>query len=170
MDAARKLLGERGYDVPRSAIAKEAGVSQAVLYRHFPNQVDLALEVFADNYLQIDRIVAESGENAIFVLWDWLLERAIVDIGFIETIRAARMEEGDYEGVEKLREALNQALEQAHQAGKDLGPLTADDLIKAWRMAYGLVITSRPQEITLADLQRDLSLQAVRALFVGARL
>lgn len=159
------LLAERGYNVPRYAIAKKAGVSQAVLYRHFPNKVDLALEVFADNYAQIDHIVSHYGEDAIFVLWDWLLERAVVDIGFIETIRAAHMEGAHYEGVERLREALRQALEQARQAGHDLGELTARELVKAWRMAYGLAITSLPHEITLVDLKRDLSLTAVQALF-----
>lgn len=139
------------------------------MYRHFPNRVDLALEAFKDNYSQVDQIVSECGENAIFVLWDWLLERAIVDIGFIEAMRAARTEVAHYEGAKRLEEALEQALEQAREADHELGELSASDLMKAWRMAYGLVITSGPQEVALSDLRRDLSISAVEALFAQGK-
>ena len=165
MEAARCLYAQRGYDVPRSAIAKAAGVSQAVMYRHFPNRVDLALEVFEENYTHIDRIVGEGGDEAIVVLWDWLLERAALDIGFIETVRAVKEETPGYEGPDRLVDSLQVALDRARPTNPEVGDLQATDLLLAWRMAYGLVATSRAGEVTPSFLQQLLPLDAVRRLY-----
>ena len=73
LSAARRLLAEQGYDIPLSLIAREAGVSQGVMYRHFRSRLELALEVFEDNFVAMEDIVESGGERAIFQLWDWLL-------------------------------------------------------------------------------------------------
>jgi AcrR family transcriptional regulator len=46
--AARRLHAERGGDVPFSAVAQEAGVGIATLYRHFPTPLDLVVGVVED--------------------------------------------------------------------------------------------------------------------------
>ncbi|MFV0463587.1 MAG: TetR/AcrR family transcriptional regulator [Nostocoides sp.] len=43
--SARRQLGERGADVPLTAIAEDAGVGIATLYRHFPERDDLIVAV-----------------------------------------------------------------------------------------------------------------------------
>ncbi len=163
--AARKLFTERGYDVPMSAIAQEAGVSQGVMYRHFPRRVELALEAFEDNFGIAEEIVAAGGDQTIYLLWDWLLERAVHDVGFIETMRAAREEVPTYDGPARLRAQLEVALERSRRAGNDLGSLQPEDFLRAWRMAYGLVVTARDSEVTAADLKRILSVEALLRMF-----
>ena len=51
--AARDLFAQKGYNVPLSAIARAAGVGQAVLYRHFPRRLDLAFAVFEENFADL---------------------------------------------------------------------------------------------------------------------
>ncbi|MBV2155903.1 TetR/AcrR family transcriptional regulator [Kitasatospora sp. SUK 42] len=46
--AARDMFSRHGLDVPLDQIAKEAGVGNATLYRHFPTREALIAEVFAD--------------------------------------------------------------------------------------------------------------------------
>ena len=62
LGAARRLLAEQGYDIPLSLIAREAGVSQGVMYRHFRSRLELALEVFEDNFVAMEDIVESGGE------------------------------------------------------------------------------------------------------------
>lgn len=165
LHAARELFARHGYDVPLSAIAQQAGVSQGVMYRHFPRRVELALEVFEDNFTTMEIIRQENGSEAIYALWKWLLERAVHDAGFIETIRAARAEVPGYEGPTRLRAQLDVALADARAVGHDLGELKSEDLMRAWRMAYGLVATAREDEVTPRWLGEILSIDAVRRLF-----
>ena len=165
LSAARKIFAERGYDAPISAIAREAGVSQGVMYRHFPRRVELALQAFEDNFGHIESILDSAGDQAIFPLWDWLLGRALQEAGFIQAIQAAREEIPNYDGLGRLREYLSEALDRACRSGTDLGDLRAEDLLHAWRMAYGLALTARDQELTADLLAQSLSLDAVRRLF-----
>ncbi|MET9400602.1 helix-turn-helix domain-containing protein [Kitasatospora sp. NPDC002965] len=48
LTTARDLFARHGLDVPLDQIAKEAGVGNATLYRHFPTREALVAEVFAD--------------------------------------------------------------------------------------------------------------------------
>lgn len=49
LEAAERLIAERGADVPMSAVALEAGVGIATLYRRFPDRERLLLAV-ADHF------------------------------------------------------------------------------------------------------------------------
>src|SRR5690606_39484170 len=46
--AARRLFAERGYHAPLSAIAREAGVGQGSLYRHFPQRELIAAAILEE--------------------------------------------------------------------------------------------------------------------------
>ena len=57
-------------------------------------------------------------------------------------------------------------MDRARKAGlEEVGQLQAEDLAQVWRMAHGLVITSRDGEVTPQWLGEILSLEAVRRLF-----
>ncbi|MFJ8435466.1 TetR/AcrR family transcriptional regulator [Kitasatospora sp. NPDC094019] len=58
---ARDLFARHGLDVPLDQIAKEAGVGNATLYRHFPTREALVGEVFAN----AADLLAEAGEEAL---------------------------------------------------------------------------------------------------------
>ena len=57
IDVARRLFAERGLDVPMAAIARNAGVGMATLYRRFPTRQDLLAEVFAEQFAQCEAII-----------------------------------------------------------------------------------------------------------------
>ncbi|MFE2111060.1 TetR/AcrR family transcriptional regulator [Kitasatospora sp. NPDC059463] len=57
---ARTLFADHGLDVPLDQIAKEAGVGNATLYRHFPTREALIGEVFADAAHLLDEAGAEA--------------------------------------------------------------------------------------------------------------
>ncbi|WP_436762300.1 TetR/AcrR family transcriptional regulator [Streptosporangium sp. V21-05] len=57
LDAARHLFAAKGIDVPMAAIAREAGVGMATLYRRFPTRQELLTEVFAEQFAQCAAIV-----------------------------------------------------------------------------------------------------------------
>ncbi|MEV7780505.1 helix-turn-helix domain-containing protein [Kitasatospora sp. NPDC088351] len=64
---ARDLFSRRGLDVPLDQIAKEAGVGNATLYRHFPTREALIGEVFAD----AAAVLAGAGEEALAAADAW---------------------------------------------------------------------------------------------------
>src|SRR6056297_2610919 len=83
LDAARRLFAEQGYRVPLSAIAREAGVGQGSLYRHFPRRIDLALAVFEDNLAELEVLAAsDTGPRGFHPLWQRLLELTIRSTAF----------------------------------------------------------------------------------------
>jgi len=55
VDAAKRVFGERGLDAPLDEIARQAGIGNATLYRHFPSRCDLIAEVFADTLEEVVR-------------------------------------------------------------------------------------------------------------------
>lgn len=61
LSAARDMFSRHGLDVPLDQIAKEAGVGNATLYRHFPTREALIGEVFAD----AAALIADAGEEAL---------------------------------------------------------------------------------------------------------
>ncbi|MEV0530699.1 helix-turn-helix domain-containing protein [Kitasatospora sp. NPDC050463] len=61
LSAARDMFSRQGLDVPLDQIAKEAGVGNATLYRHFPTREALIGEVFAD----AAALIADAGEEAL---------------------------------------------------------------------------------------------------------
>lgn len=133
LDAARRLFTARGYHVPLSAVAKEAGVGQGVLYRHFPTRLDLAFAVFEENFAQLEAIAAEPG--AFGGLWARIVRLTVESAAFVEMAVDARRSMPEYSGGERL-----QALIQA-TLPSDAG-ITVDDVLLAHRMIYGVIATA----------------------------
>lgn len=72
LEAAVRVFGEHGYAVSTTEIAKEAGISQAYLFRLFPTKADLfvaAYEVASERMYEAFRVAAErareSGEQPL---------------------------------------------------------------------------------------------------------
>ncbi len=57
--AAQSVFGQRGLEAPLDEIAREAGVGNATLYRHFPSRCALVAEVFAAT---LRTVAAAAGE------------------------------------------------------------------------------------------------------------
>jgi AcrR family transcriptional regulator len=65
LDAAWRLVAERGVDVPMRVIAQEAGVGDATLYRHFPTPDDLIVGLLGEVLERVGRVV-----DACEASWD----------------------------------------------------------------------------------------------------
>jgi len=142
LDAARRLFTARGYHVPLSAVAKEAGVGQGVLYRHFPTRLDLAFAVFEENFAQLEAIAADPDAGAFGRLWDRMVRLTVESAAFVEMAVDARRSLPDYGGAERLHALIERTLPRARAAGV-VGPaITVEDVLLAHRMIYGVIATA----------------------------
>ena len=128
--------------MPLSAIAREAGVGQGVLYRHFPTRLDLALAVFEETFAELEGIAAEPGPDAFARLWERLVVHTVEEAAFLEMVVTARRELAGYDGEHRLLALIEPPLARARAAGRVAPSLTARDVVLAQRMAYGVVATA----------------------------
>lgn len=157
--SARRLFAERGYRVPLSAIARDAGVGQGSLYRHFPSRLDLALAIFEENFAELEALAASDCEDACFLrLWRRLVEFTLESTAFVETTVEARRQLAGYEGTERLARLLADPLARAQAAGLVRADWTLPELILTQRMVYGVILTERDPGAARAAALRALRL------------
>ncbi len=162
LDAARRVFAQRGYHAPLSAVAKEAGVGQGVLYRHFPDRLSLALEVFERNWAAYEELAVDPDPRSFHRLWTLMIEHTITDAAFVEMAVDARRSLVDYDGAHRQRALIEPSLRRAQDAGLIDPELTAADVILGARMAFGIVTT--------ADEGDDVRAMVARALRVARLL
>src|SRR4051812_23662664 len=68
IDAAGRLLGERGGTVPLYEVGRAARVGQATLYRHFPDRSALLAAVFEERLEELEAVAAEQAGRTDGVL------------------------------------------------------------------------------------------------------
>ena len=141
--AARHLFAERGLNVPLNAIAQEAGVSQGVLYRHFPSRIDLALAVFEENVAKIVHAAraADHPENRFAVTWRQMVDLTVSDVAFIETVVESARDPRIDALFDELRSFLDPLVAEARACGTLSERTSLDALFAALRASYGLVKT-----------------------------
>lgn len=150
VDAAWRLIAGKGPDVSLRAIAAEAGVGIATLYRHFPTRDDLIVGVVSE---MVDRVVAVIDARAD--RWGSATEAedswravahgiAALELGAVAEQTVAVIPEdgkiwqatGEYR--DRLLTAYRDLLERAASYG-----LVSPDLT-VWRFHLGLAAISRP--------------------------
>lgn len=158
LDAARRLFAEHGYQVPLSAVAREAGVGQGTLYRHFPTRLDLAFAIFEDNYAELERIASEDAAPERFLrLWRRIIEQTLESAAFVEVAVAARREVADTTLSERLEQLLREPLQRAQAAGVVAASLSVSDLQLIHRMIYGVIVTETDPTQVRTSVQRALA-------------
>lgn len=140
--AARAVFAERGYHAPLNAIAKEAGVGQGVLYRHFSSRLDLALAVFETHFGELEALAAAPTADTLGRMWEHLVDVTVEDSAFIEMMVDARRTTSEYDGADRLERLLAEPLRLAVAAGRVDPGLTTQDLVTGVRMVFGLTVTS----------------------------
>ncbi|AFV88798.1 TetR/AcrR family transcriptional regulator [Acidipropionibacterium acidipropionici] len=151
--SARRLFAERGIGVPLSAIAKDAGVGQGVLYRHFPNRSTLAMAVFEENLDHLDQVAAEAPEGRGFTaVWGEILEMVLTDIAFIEMAVASRRDTRARGADTRLGRLLEPLLTGAREAGAVAPSVKTMDLLRTLRACYGVVVTAMDPPTARADV------------------
>ena len=142
--AARTLFAEQGYGVPLSAIARAAGVGQAVLYRHFPDRLELAWAVFADNLAELEHLAATTpGPECFGVLWRRMVEFTLASAAFVELVVQAHPTMPEALGEERFERLLAEPLARARDAGLADPRWTPSDILLLELMVYG-VVTAQP--------------------------
>lgn len=63
LEAARKLMTQRGVEVGMEEIAREAGVGVGTVYRHFPNKDALIRALAEDRFERIAKVITEALED-----------------------------------------------------------------------------------------------------------
>ncbi|GAA2167889.1 hypothetical protein GCM10009826_46330 [Humibacillus xanthopallidus] len=144
--------------MPLNAIAREAGVGQGVLYRHFPSRTDLALAVFSDNIDEIAQLAAEqTGPDAFLVLWDRIVGHLLESAAFVEAL-LDEDQRPEWAGAARLEALLGDALSRSQEAGLVDDKLTAGDVILLQRMLYGALVTAASREDARSSVVRVLEL------------
>lgn len=150
--SARRLFAAQGFRVPLTAIARDAGVGQGVLYRHFPTRMDLALAVFDENLTRIERTAASGGPEVFDRVWRELVTLILTDVAFVETAVEADRTATAEQSADRLAGIITPLLDDARRAGSVDSDIDVDDLFRALRAAYGLVVTAQDS----AQARRDV--------------
>lgn len=153
LQSARQLFAERGLDVPFSAIAQEAEVSQGVLYRHFRSRVDLALAVFEENVATIIRAsnMHVHPEDRFHAAWKQMVDLTVSHVAFIETVAESALDPRIEDLSEEIRVFLRPVLAEAQASGAAPADITLETLFVALRASYGLVKTHPISEGSARD-------------------
>ncbi|MDN5559397.1 MAG: TetR/AcrR family transcriptional regulator [Ruaniaceae bacterium] len=163
LSAARAQFEIHGYHVPLSTIAKAAGVSQGVFYRHFRSRQDLAIEVFVGNFAELRELARDDDPRAFIRFWNRVLEMTVAEVAFLELVFDARAEFGASLHELDLPALTAPLLTRAQEAGAVPAALTLDDVLLTQRMAYGIARFRDPHEDINQRLQQMLRLLGIPA-------
>lgn len=136
--AAREIYAESGLAAPLSAIARRAGVGQAVLYRHFPDRAAVANAVLEENVRQIEQAAAAEDMRFTDVLgvvtWHLAESAAFLDLLHADVTHGrSKLRAHALTLSERVESALREHLPEGHPLG------AADDLMLACAMVSGAV-------------------------------
>lgn len=159
--AARRVFAVRGYRAPLSAIAREAGVGQAVLYRHFPTRLDLAFATFEVHFVELEALAADPGAETFGLLLSRLVELTVDESAFIELVVDARrhLPERDLDG--RIRRLIDRTLPVARSAGAVRADITTSDVLLLTRMLFGVVVLTTDPDDARDAAARCLALVAI---------
>jgi AcrR family transcriptional regulator len=134
--AARMIFATRGLDAPLSSVAKEAGVGQGSLYRHFPTRYSLALAVFEENVDELEKIAAVDG-STLGDLLRVITAQAIVSTAFFEMIEIEKTDDAGRHLVDHISAIIASKLPAARTDGQLAEWITTDDVLLGIAMLAG---------------------------------
>jgi AcrR family transcriptional regulator len=147
------------------AIAREAGVGIATLYRHFPTREPLVDAVYQD---QVQRLTSGAREllaqlppaQAMRQWMDLFAEWLATKHGMLETL-SAMLESGEIAGARaELLEAITAILDAGRAAGDLRGDVSAEDISASLIGIF--TVTGKPANHALADRLLNLLLDGLR--------
>ncbi|MEV4174296.1 helix-turn-helix domain-containing protein [Nonomuraea sp. NPDC049709] len=157
MAAAREVFATAGYEAPLSTVAREAGVGQGSLYRHFPDRISLALAVFEESVAELEALAATPGSTLDDVL-TVITEQTIASTAFITMVSVPdRPDPRIIEVRDRVARVLEGKLPQARAAGRVRADVTADDLVLVVGMLASLLSKlPAPERVATAGRLWDL--------------
>lgn len=125
--AARTMILDSADEVRLSAVAKQAGVGQATLYRHFPTREDLLAEVYRHDVTQLVSAAATLAAehrpvDALSRWFDRVADYARVKRGVFAAVEVGVWQDLSAHSLGPIGEAVTALLD----AGKAEGTIRAD--------------------------------------------
>jgi AcrR family transcriptional regulator len=166
---AHRVYGQRGLEAPLDDIAREAGVGNATVYRHFPSRCALVAAVFADTL----RRVVEVAEQALQHPDPW--EGFVAHVRFLCRLQAEDRGMADLlttqvtaaPELEDVRERAYvlfvQLADRAKAAGVLRGDFTPEDVVLLLMANAGLVHRTADDAPTAWRRFADIQLDGLRA-------
>lgn len=168
MAAAREVYRQRGLDAPFDEIARQAGVGNATVYRHFPSRCALVAAVFADVLRRINGAAQEAladpdpwtgfATHVRFLCHLQATDRGLADLLTTEVTGAPELEQ--------LRNHAYRSFVRLAQRAKAAHALRADfvpeDLVILLMANAGLVHRTATAAPTAWKRFVDLSLDGLR--------
>ncbi len=167
LEVATRMFASVGTEPSMRAIAREAGVGIATLYRHFPNRESLVDAIYRD---QVTRLITGSREllarlppPAALRRWmdlfgDWIATKN----GMLDTL-VAMVESGEIAHAQTRTELLA-AIDDILDAGRMTGELRAD--VSAEDIAAGLIgvftVAKPPEHEARANRLLDVLMDGLR--------
>lgn len=160
--AAREVYAEAGLGAPFSQVAKRAGVGQGSLYRHFPDRTALAVAVFEDNIVELERFAAEP-DRTIEDLLDLVAAQAIVSTAFIELLTADPQDERVVHLGVRYQDVVARLLERRHALGEAASVDVEDVLLATEMLAFTIARTPQDRRADAAARARSILRRAFRS-------
>lgn len=136
ISAARSIFATQGLDAPLSTVARQAGVGQGSLYRHFPTRYSLAVAVFQENVDELEAIASRPGSSLDDVLRA-ITEQAVVSTAFFEMIEVDRADVAGHDLHDRVSAILRSKMPEAHASGRAPDWISADDVLLGVEMLVG---------------------------------
>lgn len=160
--AAREVYAEAGLGAPFSQVAKRAGVGQGSLYRHFPDRTALAVAVFEDNIVELERFAAEP-DRTIEDLLDLVADQAIVSTAFIELLTVDPQDQRVVHLGVRYQDVVAQLLERRHALGEAASIEVEDVLLATEMLAFTIARTPPSRRADAAARARGILRSAFRS-------
>ncbi|MER7014117.1 helix-turn-helix domain-containing protein [Saccharopolyspora sp. NPDC000359] len=167
LDVATRLFASAGTEPSMRAIAHEAGVGIATLYRHFPTRESLVEAVYEDQVSRLTsgarELLAQLDPPAALRRWmDLFGEWIATKNGMLDTL-LAMVESGEIAHARTRTELLG-AIDEVLESGRTSGQLRAD--VPAEDIAAALIgiftVASTPNHDPLAARLLDLLMDGLR--------
>ncbi|WP_072805335.1 TetR/AcrR family transcriptional regulator [Rhodococcoides yunnanense] len=165
IDAARKVYGNQGVDAPFDLVAKAAGLSNATLYRHFPQREHLLVEVYrlslTENLSRFAALDASGDPWASVVEYcRWVFDTQFENLTLTRCLATipAGLDSGLDAQRAAMRDSLMNLIDRAKGEGRFRSDRYLDDLIlyfAANEVLAGLGEDARPQSRRLFELMID---------------
>ena len=167
LGVATRMFASTDAETSMRAIAREAGVGIATLYRHFPTRESLVEAVYRDQVVRLTggarELLATMPPAAALRRWmdlfgDWIATKN----GMLETLLT--MIESGSVGHARTRDELLTAISAILAAGRDAGDLRTD--VTAEEVSAGLIgiftVAHQPGHAVTADRLLDIFLDGLR--------
>jgi AcrR family transcriptional regulator len=168
LDAARRVFAEHGASGSTDAIASEAGVGVATVFRHFPSKEELLGALMVEQVEQlaaeVETLVArQDAKGGFFVAFEKLVAQTRTKLAVADALaeRGVNLKAVITPAKRRLGNALGLLLAQAQEAGAVRGDVTTADVVA---LAVG---TARASESAGWDPQ--IARRALAVVFDGLR-